>query len=65
MPSYGYPIRDGQSVRPPSHDRVARGLSDADLEEEILGRRGEADYQLALVREADRRAKTLPERGES
>lgn len=40
----------------PDYRRVARTLDDAELEDEILGGRGEAAYQLALLAEAERRA---------
>lgn len=51
-----YPIDKPGPDRPPDYSRVIRMLSDAELEDEILGRRGEAAYQLALLAEADRRA---------
>lgn len=41
----------------PNYERVARALSDADLEDEILLGRGEPGYKSALVDEADRRAR--------
>lgn len=41
----------------PNFDRVVRALTDADLEDEILSGRGEADYRSALVAEHERRAR--------
>lgn len=55
-----YHLGDNAGVTPPAHERVVRSLSDAELEDEILARRGEADYQAALVAEAERRAATPP-----
>ena len=52
-----YPLHDGGEPRAPNYDRVVRALSDAELEDEILGKRGEPGYQLALLAEAERRAK--------
>lgn len=52
-----YPYADGAPRKPPDFGRVAAGLSDADLEDEILAGRGEPDYQAALVHEHERRAR--------
>lgn len=52
-----YPL--GPTVRrlevPPSYDRVARGLSDTELREEIDSGLGSEDYQQALAAELERR----------
>lgn len=53
-PERRYLIRDGEEV-PPSYDRAVRALTDAELEDELLSKRGEPGYRLALVAEADRR----------
>ncbi len=52
-----YPLEDAKGSRPPDYTRVVRALTDAELEEEILGRLGEPAFQLALLAEAERRAK--------
>lgn len=52
-----YPYVGAEGERPPDYARVVRALDDAELEEEILGKRGEPDYQLALLAEHGRRAK--------
>ena len=51
-------------VLPPNHERVVRALSEAELEDEIQAGRGEPDYQLALVREHERRARLGAPKGE-
>lgn len=50
-------LRDPAQVRKPNYARTAQALSDADLEDEILSRRGEPDYQLALLHEWELRGK--------
>lgn len=55
-----YHIRDHAETNPPDYERVARLLSDAELEEEILARLGTANYQLVLLAESDRRGKQPP-----
>jgi hypothetical protein len=52
-----YSVVGPGSDKAPDYERVARALTDADLEEEILSKRGEAAYQAALVAELDRRSK--------
>jgi hypothetical protein len=52
-----YPYRDGDDATAPDYGRVVRTLTDEEIEEEILGRRGEPGYQLALLAEAERRGK--------
>jgi hypothetical protein len=52
-----YRISRGEGVDP-SYDRVARALSDDELEDEILAGRGEAGFKLALLAEFERRAQT-------
>ena len=49
-----YPIHRGRTT-PPEY-RIVQNLSDAELEDEILGRQGDPEYQRALLAEADRRA---------
>lgn len=44
----------------PDYDRVMASLSDAELEDEIAGGRGEPGYRLALVTEHERRARRGP-----
>lgn len=57
----GYPIVGAERrVLPPSYDRVVRAMPDAELEDEILGGKGEPGYQLALIAEQDRRSKAGP-----
>lgn len=56
----GYPMEDGRVAAPPNYDRVVRQLTDEELEDEILGKRGTPGYQEALVREHGRRAETPP-----
>jgi hypothetical protein len=55
-----YPVHDGEGAKPPSFDRVVRSLTDDELEDEILGRRGAPDYQAALLAEHERRAASPP-----
>lgn len=57
--TYGY--TNASPTLDPNYARVARSLSDAELEEEILGRKGEPGYQAALVAELEQRGKTIPE----
>lgn len=55
-----YPVVGPGDKREPDYERVARTLTDAELEEEILGRRGDARYQLVLIQEAERRGQAPP-----
>lgn len=50
-----YPVIGAGVKRDPAYDRVARGLDDGDLSEEISLGLGTPDYQAALERERDRR----------
>lgn len=56
-----YPIEAGKGLRPPDYKRVVRALTDDELEEEILGKLGDPGYQLALLAEAEQRAKQSEE----
>lgn len=61
-PEHGFTFTGQRPATPPDYDRVVRLLTDAELEEEITGKKGEPEYQLALLREADRRAQGGPPR---
>lgn len=50
-----YPVAGPGAEQPPNFS--VRSLSDEELEDEILGRKGGPEYQAALVAEADRRSK--------
>lgn len=56
MRNRAYGFREERPAAPPNYDRAVRLLDDAELEAEILAKRGEAGYQLALIAEHDRRA---------
>lgn len=56
-----YPVENGKHSEPPNYTRVVRSLTDAELEDEILGRLGTPEFQLALIAEAERRAKQTEE----
>lgn len=53
-------MQDGRPQIPPDYERVVRLLTDAELEDEILGRRGSHDFQAACLKEADRRGEQVP-----
>lgn len=55
--SPSYRLRDDVAPLAPDYARVARALPEAELEEEILLKRGDPEYQLALLAELERRAK--------
>lgn len=55
-PARLYPVVSLIGSRDPDYARVARALSDIELEEEILEGLGEPGYRLALVQEHERRA---------
>jgi hypothetical protein len=51
-----YPLGSTRrDARPPSYERVVRGLSDRELREEIDAGLGSEEYQQALAAEAERR----------
>lgn len=54
---YRYDDPDPPAPVAPNLAALARGLSDDELEAEILAKLGEPDYQLALLREHERRSK--------
>lgn len=49
-------IGPGKKI-PPSYDRVARGMNDVELADEIAGGKGDHDYRAALREEQARRRK--------
>lgn len=53
-----YPVAGPGNEQEPNFP--VRGLSDEELEDEILGGKGEPDYRAALLAEADRRSKAGP-----
>lgn len=58
-----YEVAGSGPLKDPDYGRLARSLTDAELEDEILQRRGGFDYQAALVSELDHRAATgVPDR---
>lgn len=55
------PFHNDRPVTAPNYARVAADLSDADLEDEILQKRGDSDYQAALLAEFETRARAARE----
>lgn len=60
-PTRYYAMDDGNPRSEPNYERVVRSLSEEDLEAEILAKKGDPGYQLALIVEHDRRANLLRE----
>ena len=56
MPGFRISKRDDrENVRQPDYERLARGMSTAELADEIANERGDEAYRLVLLAEYERR----------